>query len=195
MTSEQKWVYTFFEGTESMRNLLGGKGAGSAEMTRAGMPVPPGFTITTEACLEYFRIPGNLPEELADELTAEIEKDTTGDFPRALADRIQDALSKRQGDFPPGMADQLRTAMASIEAEKGAKFGDADVEIDLVLLVTQCDDVGQVVLPLPQAHHRRHTVVRVHLKPPDKVVTHRHGVGEVLDVPVGVDDAWHDGLA
>ncbi len=126
MTSEQKWVYKFSEGTESMRNLLGGKGAGSAEMTRAGMPVPPGFTITTEACLEYFRIPGNLPEELADELTAEIEKDTTGDFPRALADRIQDALSKRQGNFPPGMADQLRTAMASIEAEKGAKFGDAD---------------------------------------------------------------------
>ena len=126
MTSEQKWVYMFSEGTESMRNLLGGKGAGSAEMTRAGMPVPPGFTITTEACLEYFRIPGNLPEELADELTAEIEKDTTGDFPRALADRIQDALSKRQGDFPPGMADQLRTAMASIEAEKGAKFGDPE---------------------------------------------------------------------
>ncbi len=126
MTSEQQWVYMFSEGTESMRNLLGGKGAGSAEMTREGMPVPPGFTITTEACLEYFRIPGNLPEELADELTAEIEKDTTGDFPRALADRIQDALSKRQGDFPPGMADQLRTAMASIEAEKGAKLGNAE---------------------------------------------------------------------
>ena len=125
MTSEQKWVYMFSEGTESMRNVLGGKGAGSAEMIRAGMPVPPGFTITTEACLEYFRIPSNLPEELADELTAEIEKDTTSDFPRALADRIQDALSKRQGDFPPGMADQLRTAMASIEAEKGAKFGNA----------------------------------------------------------------------
>ncbi len=49
-----KWVYPFREGGESMRNLLGGKGAGSAEMTKAGMPVPPGFTITTNACLEYY---------------------------------------------------------------------------------------------------------------------------------------------
>ena len=97
MMSEQKWVYMFSEGSESMRNLLGGKGAGSAEMTLAGMPVPPGFTITTEACLEYFQIPGNLPDELAAELTAELEKDTTGDFPRELADRIQD-FSRRLGN-------------------------------------------------------------------------------------------------
>ncbi|MBI4214034.1 MAG: pyruvate, phosphate dikinase [Chloroflexi bacterium] len=45
-----KWVYLFEEGAASMRALLGGKGAGCAEMTRAGLPVPPGFTITTEAC-------------------------------------------------------------------------------------------------------------------------------------------------
>ena len=80
----------------------------------------------------------------------------------------------------------------------GARAGGVDaraVEIDLVLLVTQRDDFKQVVLPLSQAHHRRDTVVGVHLEPPDKVVPHRHGVGEVLDVPVGVDDAWHDGLA
>ena len=73
MTNENKWVYMFSEGSESMRNLLGGKGAGSAEMVELGLPVPPGFTITTEACLEYFRTPGNLPDELAAELTAELE--------------------------------------------------------------------------------------------------------------------------
>ncbi|MBO0685295.1 MAG: hypothetical protein J2P45_19245, partial [Candidatus Dormibacteraeota bacterium] len=49
-TTETKWVYLFAEGSKDMRDLLGGKGAGVAEMTRAGMPVPPGFTITTEAC-------------------------------------------------------------------------------------------------------------------------------------------------
>src|SRR5207237_10170695 len=50
MPQAQKWVYQFREGSAKMRDLLGGKGAGAAEMTRAGMPVPPGFTITTEAC-------------------------------------------------------------------------------------------------------------------------------------------------
>ena len=54
-----KYVYSFggkkADGTAEMRNLLGGKGAGLAEMTRLGIPVPPGFTITTEACLEYFK--------------------------------------------------------------------------------------------------------------------------------------------
>ena len=49
----KKWVYLFEEGAASMRALLGGKGAGCAEMTRAGLPVPPGFTITTEACNAY----------------------------------------------------------------------------------------------------------------------------------------------
>ena len=48
-----KWVYLFREGSANMRDLLGGKGAGLAEMTKAGVLVPPGFTITTEACMEY----------------------------------------------------------------------------------------------------------------------------------------------
>src|SRR5450755_2062348 len=52
--SPHKWVYLFSEGNASMRELLGGKGAGVAEMTNAGLPVPPGFTITTEACNAYY---------------------------------------------------------------------------------------------------------------------------------------------
>ena len=50
----KKWVYTFKEGNMTMRNLLGGKGANLAEMTEIGMPVPQGFTITTEACTQYY---------------------------------------------------------------------------------------------------------------------------------------------
>src|SRR5438105_11563695 len=57
-TAKKKWVYLFAagkaEGNADMRALLGGKGAGLAEMTNAGLPVPPGFTITTEACNAYF---------------------------------------------------------------------------------------------------------------------------------------------
>ena len=49
-----KWVYLFTEGNADMRNLLGGKGANLAEMTNIGLPVPQGFTITTEACTKYY---------------------------------------------------------------------------------------------------------------------------------------------
>ena len=51
----QKFVYLFSEGNGSMRELLGGKGANLAEMTNLGMPVPQGFTITTEACTQYYK--------------------------------------------------------------------------------------------------------------------------------------------
>ena len=51
-----KWVYMFSEGDMTMRNLLGGKGANVAEMNLLGIPVPPGFTITTDMCNEYYRI-------------------------------------------------------------------------------------------------------------------------------------------
>jgi pyruvate,orthophosphate dikinase len=58
----QTWVHHFSEGDESMRELLGGKGAGLAEMTGAGLPVPPGFTITTAACHAYFEHDKIFPE-------------------------------------------------------------------------------------------------------------------------------------
>ena len=58
----KKWVLLFSEGNKDMRDLLGGKGAGLAEMTNAGLPVPPGFTITTEACLAYFEAGKKFPE-------------------------------------------------------------------------------------------------------------------------------------
>jgi len=64
-----KWVYLFSEGNKDMRDLLGGKGAGLAEMTNAGLPVPPGFTITSEACLAYFDAGKQFPEGMWDEVT------------------------------------------------------------------------------------------------------------------------------
>src|SRR5206468_9438213 len=63
-TTEKKWVYLFEEGNKDMRDLLGGKGAGLAEMTIAGLPVPPGFTITTEACNAYFANGERFPDGL-----------------------------------------------------------------------------------------------------------------------------------
>ncbi len=64
----KKWVYAFTEGDASMRNLLGGKGANLAEMTGLGLPVPQGFTITTEACTQYYED----GEKINDEIQAQI---------------------------------------------------------------------------------------------------------------------------
>src|ERR687888_1158505 len=64
----KKWVYLFSEGNAQMRDLLGGKGAGCAEMTNAGLPVPPGFTITTEACNAFYESGQQLPPGLWDQV-------------------------------------------------------------------------------------------------------------------------------
>ena len=63
-----KLVYRFTEGGASMADLLGGKGANLAEMVRLGLPVPPGFTISTEACRLYYRGDRQLPPGLWDEI-------------------------------------------------------------------------------------------------------------------------------
>ena len=68
--SPRKWVYLFAEGNAKMRDLLGGKGAGVAEMTNAGLPVPPGFTITTEACNTYYADGKQFPAGLWDQVLA-----------------------------------------------------------------------------------------------------------------------------
>ena len=68
-----KYVYDFSRGDKDQKDLLGGKGANLAEMTRLGLPVPPGFTITTEACRVYLES-GYVPEELSTEVTKELRK-------------------------------------------------------------------------------------------------------------------------
>ncbi len=84
--AEHKWVYDFAEGSRDMRELLGGKGANVAEMTRVLGPdrVPPGFTITTEACVAYMRS-GSEPEGLDGQVAAALE-------------RLEDAAGKKFGD-------------------------------------------------------------------------------------------------
>ena len=69
-----KWVYMFTEGNAGMRNLLGGKGANLAEMTNLGLPVPQGFTITTEACTQYYEDGRKINEEIMGQIMEAIEK-------------------------------------------------------------------------------------------------------------------------
>ena len=71
--SPRKWVYLFSEGNASMRALLGGKGAGVAEMTNAGLPVPPGFTITTEVCNAYYEEQKQFPAGMWEQALAALQ--------------------------------------------------------------------------------------------------------------------------
>ncbi|MDB2154442.1 MULTISPECIES: pyruvate, phosphate dikinase [Clostridium] len=70
----KKYVYLFSEGNASMRNLLGGKGANLAEMTKIGIPVPSGFTVTTEACTKYHEDGQEISSEILDEVYASLTK-------------------------------------------------------------------------------------------------------------------------
>ncbi|KIN82640.1 pyruvate, phosphate dikinase [Clostridium botulinum] len=79
----KKHVYLFSEGNASMRELLGGKGANLAEMTNLGIPVPTGFTVTTEACIKYYKDGKKLADEVVQQITdamKEVEKETNKKF-------------------------------------------------------------------------------------------------------------------
>ncbi|WP_055550150.1 pyruvate, phosphate dikinase [Streptomyces sp. NBRC 110028] len=124
---QQKFVYDFTEGNKDLKDLLGGKGANLAEMTNLGLPVPPGFTITTEACKVYLDS-GSEPAALRDEVSAHLE---------ALEDKMGKKLG--QADDPllvsvrsgakfsmPGMMDTVLNIGLSDESVAGlaAQAGD-----------------------------------------------------------------------
>jgi pyruvate,orthophosphate dikinase len=94
-----KYVYAFAEGNRDLKDLLGGKGANLAEMTNLGLPVPPGFTITTEACKVYLNS-GAEPPELAAQVTEQLA-------------RLEEAMGKRLGDAENPLLVSVRS---------GAKF-------------------------------------------------------------------------
>jgi len=117
-----KWVYDFEEGSEKMRNLLGGKGAGLAEMTRIGLPVPPGFTITTEACKDYQK-KGYISEEIKQEVLEHLRKleQKTG---KKFGDPENPLLVSVRSGAPvsmPGMMDTILNLGLNDEAVEGLK--------------------------------------------------------------------------
>ncbi|MEE3428034.1 MAG: pyruvate, phosphate dikinase [Ruminococcus sp.] len=104
-----KWVYLFTEGDASMRELLGGKGANLAEMTNLGLPVPQGFTISTEACTQYYEDGRQINDEIMGQIMEHIEKmeEITG---KKFGDKTNPLLvSVRSGARAsmPGMMDTI----------------------------------------------------------------------------------------
>jgi pyruvate,orthophosphate dikinase len=121
----KKWVYLFREGDSSMRDLLGGKGAGVAEMTRTGVPVPPGFTITTEACNTYY--------------------DDGQKFPDGLWDQVVEALKDLEVQTGKKFGDPQNPLLVSVRS--GAKFsmpGMMDTVLNLGLNTTTREGIARL---------------------------------------------------
>lgn len=115
------FVYSFNEGSKDMRGLLGGKGANLAEMTKIGLPVPFGFTITTEACNEYYRNGCKLSEEIISEIKeklSELENVTGKTFGSTTNPLL---VSVRSGSVfsMPGMMDTILNLGLNDESTKG----------------------------------------------------------------------------
>ena len=100
----KNYVYSFGGGTADgdgkMKDVLGGKGAGLAEMSRAGVPVPPGFTISTEVCNIYFQNENNVPEEINQQVL------------KALA-KLEEQIGKKLGDPEESAAGERALAARS----------------------------------------------------------------------------------
>ena len=116
-----KYVYAFKEGNASMRNLLGGKGANLAEMTNLGLPIPQGFTVTTEACTEYYNCGKKISKEIEEEIFKAI-----GELEKIQGKKFGDnedplLVSVRSGARAsmPGMMDTILNLGLNDEAVEG----------------------------------------------------------------------------
>ncbi|MGC8889995.1 MAG: pyruvate, phosphate dikinase [bacterium] len=123
----KKWVYLFDEGDPNDRALLGGKGAGLAQMTQAGLPVPPGFTITTEACNAYY--------------------DNNKQFPEGMWEQVLEALKEVEKRTGKKFGDVNNPLLVSVRS--GAKFSMPGM-MDTVLNLGLNDESAQGLIKLTQ---------------------------------------------
>ncbi|HEV8354424.1 MAG TPA: pyruvate, phosphate dikinase [bacterium] len=175
-----KWTLLFDEGDATMRELLGGKGAGLAEMSRIGLPVPPGFTLTTEACLEYYRRGRSMPAGLDDEVRrriATLEKRTGKGFGDPRNPLLVSVRSGAKFSMP-GMMDtvlNLGLTQATLEGLASAT-GDARFAYDSYRRFMQM--FGNVVLGV------KHEAFEDALS----ALKHRRGVTQ--DTELTAEDLW-----
>ncbi len=153
----EKRVYLFNEGSSEMRDLLGGKGANLAEMTRLGLPVPPGFTITTDVCREFYAEGGRTPHGLQDEVAnamSRIERDLGKKFGDEKNPLLVSVRSGAKFSMP-GMMDTIlnlglnrKTIEGMIAATKNERFvWDANRRFIMMF--------SDVVLGVPKTHFEK----------------------------------------
>jgi pyruvate,orthophosphate dikinase len=176
-----KWVYRFGDGTAEghadLRNLLGGKGAGLAEMSNLGLPVPPGFTITTEACSHFYERDKSYPAELREQVECAL-----AELERSLGTRFGDSdnpllVSVRSGArvSMPGMMDTVLNLGLNDRAVEGLarKSGDERFAYDSYRRFIQM--YGQVVLGIEN-----------HFE--ELLENHKLDSGALLDTDLSADD-------
>jgi pyruvate,orthophosphate dikinase len=158
-TTATKWVYLFREGDGGWRDLLGGKGAGLAEMTKAKLPVPPGFTITTEACTAYYASDRQFPDGLWEQVL-EALREVERELGRTFGDPKNPLLvSVRSGArfSMPGMMDTILNLGLNDETAAGfaAQTGNPRFVYDSYRRFIQM--FGKVVLEV-DADHYEHAI-------------------------------------
>src|SRR5271165_3925979 len=177
-----KWVYRFGDGAAQgradMRNLLGGKGAGLAEMSNLGLPAPPGFTITTEVCTYYYTHGKCYPAELRQE----VERGLAA-IEQSLGARFGDAdnpllVSVRSGArvSMPGMMDTVLNLGLNDRAVEGLarQSGDERFAYDSYRRFIQM--YGQVVLGIEHHHFE------------ELIENHKFDTGQTLDTELSAED-------
>jgi pyruvate,orthophosphate dikinase len=104
-----KFVYAFSEGSASMKDLLGGKGAGLAEMVNIGLPVPQGITVTTQACMDYYKNGEKISDEIKDQIFEYLKKLENLTGKKFGGDKAPLLISARSGAkiSMPGMMDTI----------------------------------------------------------------------------------------
>src|SRR6266849_5019657 len=181
-TNGTKWVYRFgrgaAEGRGEMRELLGGKGAGLAEMSNLGLPVPPGFTITTEVCTHFYDTEKTYPPELASEVAAAlaaIEKTIGARFGDPQKPLLVSVRSGARASMP-GMMDTVLNLGLNDETVMGLarQSGDERFAYDSYRRFLQM--YGQVVLGIEHHHFE------------ELIENHKIEIDAVLDTELGAED-------
>ncbi len=152
-----KWVYLFKEGNADMRNLLGGKGANLAEMTNLGLPIPQGFTVTTEACTDYYesgkQITKEIESQIFDALT-ELEKMQGKKFGDTEDPLLVSVRSGARASMPGMMDTILNLGLNDVAVEGFAKkTGNPRFAYDSYRRFIQM--YSDVVMEIPKSHFER----------------------------------------
>ena len=183
----KKWVYLFEEGNADMRNLLGGKGANLAEMTNLGLPIPQGFTVTTEACTEYYNSGKTIPEEIQGQIFGALtvleqkQGKKFGDTDNPLLVSVRSGARASM----PGMMDTILNLGLNDVAVEGfaKKTGNRRFAYDSYRRFIQM--FSDVVMEVPKSHFER---VLDEVKEKKRAVLGR-GEGEtVYDTDLTADD-------
>ena len=149
----KKYVYSFNEGSKDMRDLLGGKGANLAEMSRIGLPVPFGFTVTTEACSRYYEEDRTIAEDIRADIAAKLEdlEHVTGKNFGSKENPLLVSVRSGAAVSMPGMMDTILNLGLNDESAEGlaALTGSRRFALDSYRRFIQM--FGDVVLEIPKA--------------------------------------------